>query len=255
MIDTHSHIYLPEFDADREDVIRHSKQNGVTHIILPNVDLETVGMVHDTYSLYPGYTSMAMGLHPTSVDDNYKETLDKIFALFSGNNYIAVGEIGIDLYWDKKYRKQQHTVFQEQLKIANTLNLPVIIHCREGLDDILGIFENFHDTLPKCVFHSFTGTKDEIKAIRRYGDFYFGINGIITFKNASISNILEDIGPDRILLETDSPYLAPVPNRGKRNESSFLYNISEYISNILGLSQNEISEITDKNARNLFKIE
>lgn len=255
MIDTHSHIYLPEFDTDREDVIKRSIQNGITHIILPNVDLETVDMLHNTYELYPDYTSMAMGLHPTSVDDDYKKNLDKTFAHFTGNNYIAVGEIGIDLYWDKKYRKQQHIVFQEQLKLANTLNLPVIIHCREGLNDILGIFENFHDTLPQCVFHSFTGTKEEIKAIREYGDFYFGINGIVTFKNASVSNILHEIGTDRILLETDSPYLAPVPNRGKRNESCFLYDIALYISKVLGVSLKEISEFTDKNARDLFKIE
>lgn len=255
MIDTHSHIYLPEFDTDREDVVKRAVQKGITHIILPNVDMGTVDILHSTHALYPGYTSMAMGLHPTSVDNNYMETLDKTFDLFTHNSYIAVGEIGIDLYWDKTYREQQHIVFYEQLKLANKLNLPVIIHCREGLDDILSIFNDFHDTLPKCVFHSFTGTKEEIKAIRNYGDFYFGINGIVTFKNASVANILADIGLNRILLETDSPYLAPVPNRGKRNESSFLYNTAEHISKVFGVTLNEISEITDKNARDLFKIE
>lgn len=255
MIDTHSHIYLAEFDTDRDEVIKRSKQNGITHIILPNVDLDTVDTLNNTHTLYPDYTSMAMGLHPTSVNNNYKEDIEKTFSFFTLHNYIAVGEVGIDLYWDKTYRKQQHVVFREQLKFANTLRLPVIIHCREGLDDILTIFKDFHDTLPRCVFHSFTGTKKDIEVIREYGDFYFGINGIVTFKNASVSQVLEDIGLQRILLETDSPYLAPVPHRGKRNESSFLYHIAEHISKVFGISRGEISEITDKNVRSLFKIE
>ncbi|MEG0012376.1 MAG: TatD family hydrolase [Muribaculaceae bacterium] len=254
MIDTHTHIYLPEFDADRASTMQRAIDSGVSHLIFPNVDIETVEPMHKLHDQFPHYTSMAMGLHPTSVNENYNKVLDTILANFEQNHYVAVGEVGIDLYWDATFRKEQSIVFNQQLIAAKDKNLPVIIHCREGLDDILKVFSEFNGQLPSCVFHSFTGTIDQVKRIRQYGDFYFGINGIVTFKNSTIPLSLPEIRLDRILLETDSPYLAPVPNRGKRNESSNIPFIATKIAEIMNLTPQEISDITDKNAIAFFGI-
>ena len=164
------------------------------------------------------------------------------------------GEIGIDLYWDKTYRAEQMQALDIQLHWASEMNLPVILHCREGLDTILEVFRGFSGELPRGVFHSFTGTIEEVKRIREYGDFYFGINGIVTFKKSQIPMVLPEIGIERILLETDSPYLAPVPNRGKRNESANIPHICRCVASHIGVSENECSQITDLNTHALFNI-
>ena len=254
MIDTHTHIYLEEFDNDRDDVVTRALDSGVQHLILPNVDLSTIEPMHRLHDKYSECTSMAMGLHPTEVGADYKEVLAKIKSCFDVRRYVAVGEIGIDLYWDKTYLKEQKTVLDTQLHWASEMNLPVILHCREGLDTILEVFDDYSGELPNGVFHSFTGTADEVKRIRQYGDFYFGINGIVTFKKSQIPEVLPEIGLDRILLETDSPYLAPVPNRGKRNESSNIPHICRCIASCLGVSEDYAERITDDNANRLFQL-
>lgn len=252
MIDTHTHIYLEEFDTDRDEVMARAKECGVSHLVLPNVDLTTIEPMHSLHDNYPEYTSMAMGLHPTEVNARYKENLAEIEHWFGVREYIAVGEIGIDLYWDKTYRNEQKEVLDIQLHWASDMNLPVIIHCREGLDTILEVFDEFSGELPCGVFHSFTGTAEDVQRIRHYGDFYFGINGIVTFKKSQIPEVLPEIGIDRILLETDSPYLAPVPNRGKRNESANIPHICRSIAAHLGLCEKDVSIFTDRNAEHLF---
>jgi hypothetical protein len=166
---------------------------------------------------------------------------------------VAVGEVGIDLYWDSTYRKEQMKAFSEQLRWAASRDLPVIIHCRDGLDEICDVFDGFGRTLPECVFHSFGGSLSDLHRIRRYGDFYFGINGVVTFKNAHVDDLLKPIGLNRILLETDCPYLTPVPYRGKRNESAYIPLIAEKIADTLGVSVEEVSEVTDRNAADFFK--
>lgn len=254
MIDTHTHIYLEEFDDDRNETVKRAIDSGVNHLILPNVDLDTIAPMHKLHSHFPSVTSMAMGLHPTSVDANYVKTLDAITAHFDSAKYVAVGEVGIDLYWDSTYRKEQKIVFQEQLRIAKSMNIPVIIHCRDGLNDILETFAGFHDTLPVCIFHSFTGTATDVIRIRQHGDFYFGINGIVTFKKSTIPSAISEIGINRILLETDSPYLAPTPHRGKRNESAYIPLIAAKIAELTNTALQEISDITDKNATLIFGI-
>ena len=173
MIDSHSHIYLEEFDADRSDVVARARQAGVRHLVLPNVDLDTVEPMMALHRAFPAYTSVAMGLHPTSVGENFRSDLAAVKAIFDRGGFVAVGEVGIDLYWDKTYRNEQIEVFDEQLRWAERTGLPVIIHCREGLDEILWTFDNYGGTLPKCVFHSFGGTVDDVEAIRRRGDFLF----------------------------------------------------------------------------------
>ena len=167
---------------------------------------------------------------------------------------VAVGEVGIDLYWDTTYKEQQMEAFDTQLHWAEERRLPVIIHCREGLPTITDVFRNYSGSLPACVFHSFGGTNDDVELIRSFGDFYFGINGVVTFKNSKLSETLPVIGLDRILLETDCPYLTPVPHRGKRNESAYVPYIAQKVADTLGVSIDEVSETTDRNAQNLFRI-
>lgn len=256
MTDTHSHLYLEEFDTDREAAVERAKSAGLKRLILPNVDLDTVDRMIEMHDKYPAFTEMAMGLHPTSVNDNYERDLDNIKKHFSGNHkFVAIGEVGIDLYWDTTYKAQQIEVFNRQLHWAEDMNLPVIIHCRNGLDEILSVFANYDGHLPECVFHSFGGTVADVERIRQYGDFYFGINGIVTFKNSTLREVLPTIGLERILLETDCPYLTPVPYRGKRNESSYIPYIANTIADTLGLSIEEVSTITDRNAASFFNIQ
>lgn len=254
MVDTHTHLYLEEFDEDRTDVVNRALDSGVKHMILPNVDLSTIGPMHNLHEMFPEATSVAMGFHPTEVNADFRESLAEVEQHFSQRKYVAVGEIGIDLYWDKTYRAEQMQALDIQLHWASEMNLPVILHCREGLDTILEVFRGFSGELPRGVFHSFTGTIEEVKRIREYGDFYFGINGIVTFKKSQIPMVLPEIGIERILLETDSPYLAPVPNRGKRNESANIPHICRCIAEHLSLEEEAVSRMTDENSNRLFNI-
>lgn len=254
MIDTHTHIYLEEFDGDHDEVVARALENGISHMILPNVDLSTIEPMHTLHDKYPQCTSMAMGLHPTEVNSDYHKELEIVKQWLDARKYVAVGEIGIDLYWDKTYREEQKKVFDTQLHWAYDKNIPVIIHCRDGLDTIIEVFEEYSGELPGGVFHSFTGSVEDLQRIRKYGDFYFGINGIVTFKKSQIPIILPEIGLNRILLETDSPYLAPVPNRGKRNESANVLHICKCVASCLHVDENEVSIRTDENAIRLFKL-
>ena len=253
MIDTHSHIYLPEFDEDRDEVVSRALAAGISHIVLPNVDLTTVEPMYELHDAYPCYTSVAMGLHPTEIGNDYKQALDAIAARIEERPIVAIGEIGIDMYWDTTHREEQMDAFAEQIGWALERNLPIIIHCRNGLDEVLHVFDRF-ERLPQGVFHSFGGTNDDVELIRSFGDFYFGINGVVTFKNSKLSETLPAIGLARILLETDCPYLTPVPHRGKRNESAYVPYIAQKVADTLGVSIDEVSETTDRNAQNLFRI-
>ena len=253
IIDTHTHLYLPEFESPAA-AVRRAVAAGVGHMIFPNVDLTTIEPMLALHDEFPESTSVAMGLHPTEVNDNWIADLAAVESqLDSGRKFVAVGEIGIDLYWDKTYRAEQREVFARQVKWAADRDLPVIIHCREGLDDILDVLSSA-EKVPQGVFHSFGGTAEDLERIRKVGDFYFGINGIVTFKNSKLREVLPLIGAERLLLETDAPYLAPVPHRGKRNESAFIIHTAAYIADILGMTTAELSNITTSNARNLFRI-
>lgn len=255
MIDTHTHLYLEEFQPSPEDAVQRAIAAGVEQLIFPNVDLSTIQPMKSLHAKFPKNTFMAMGLHPTEIKDTWQEDLSLIEHEFnSSTKYIAVGEVGIDLYWDKTYRHEQHLAFDVQLQWACDKNLPVIIHCREGLGDILDIMDSRKGRLPQCVFHSFGGTIEDVERIRRRGDFYFGINGIVTFKNSKLRDVLSTIGIERILLETDAPYLAPVPHRGKRNESAYIIHTAAHIASTLGLSIEQVNAITSDNARALFKL-
>ena len=252
MIDTHTHIYLEEFDEDRVEVVRRAREAGVERVILPNVDFDTVQAMHATNDLLPGYCRMAMGLHPTSVEADYRERLGQVRELLFSGEYCAVGEIGLDLYWDKTYAEEQKEAFVMQTGWAAESGLPVIIHCREAFDEILALLQSGRVPAFRGVFHSFTGSAEQVRLLRGTGDYYFGINGIVTFKNAHLEDMVREVGIGRILLETDAPYLAPVPYRGKRNEPSYLPYMAKRIAEILDITTAEVEESTTANAVRLF---
>lgn len=254
MIDSHSHIYCREFNDDRDEAIARAQEAGVRHIIMPNENLESVQYVVAARDAYPGYMSIALGLHPEDVNEDYEQQLTALRPLLDQYYPVAVGEIGIDLYWDKTWREQQMEALDTQLHWCKELDIPFIIHCREALDEILSVMDNFGEPLPQGVFHSFTRTPEEVEKVRKRGDFYFGVNGIITFKKSNVKDILPVVGLNRLLLETDSPYLAPVPHRGKRNESANIPYICNFIADYMDISPEEVSQTTDLNAIALFKI-
>ena len=254
MIDSHSHIYCDDFDNDRDEVIARAQAASVRHIILPNENVESVNRLVAVREAYPSYISIALGLHPEDVDGDFEHQLALMRPLLDQYNPVAVGEIGIDLYWDATWREQQLQALDTQLHWCKELQLPFIMHCRNALDEILWVLDNFGEPPPQGVFHSFTGTPQEVEQVRQRGDFYFGVNGIITFKKSDVKDVLPVVGLDRLLLETDSPYLAPVPNRGKRNESANIPHICRFVADQLGVTIDEVSQATDRNATRLFKI-
>ncbi len=253
MIDTHSHIYAEEFDSDRAEVIARAKAAGITKIILPNVDSESLPRMLQLESEYPGYCFAAIGLHPTSVKENYAEELAIVKKELERREYVAIGEIGIDLYWDKSFLKEQIQVFVQQIEWALEYNLPVIIHVRDSFRETMDVLEQFRGKGLEGVFHSFTGTIDQATEIIDFGGFYIGINGIVTFKNSGLDAVVQQIDPRYLLLETDAPYLTPAPFRGKRNESEYLTLVATKLANTFNMNFNQLTKITTENAYKLFK--
>ena len=251
LTDTHTHLYLDDFSPSNEEAVIRAVDAGVGMMIFPNVNLSTVAPMLALHEKFPDSTRVAFGLHPTEVNAQWHKDLEAI--PLDRADAVAIGEIGMDLYWDKTFEAEQMEAFRAQCVKAVELDLPVIIHQREALPQTLEVLRSLPE-IPRGVFHSFTGTADDVKLIRKVGDFYFGINGIVTFKNARIRDVLPEIGIERILLETDSPYLAPVPHRGKRNESSFLPHIAGYVAQSMGLSAEEVADITTENAKQLFRL-
>jgi len=254
LIDSHSHIYSSEFDSDRLEVITRAKAAGVEHIILPNVDKESLEPLLKLEAIDSGYFHAAMGLHPTSVDAGYLDELVWVKSELERRPYCAVGEIGIDLYWDKTFLKEQITVFEQQLQWAIDYNLPVIIHQRDAFEETIASVEKLNCKQLRGMFHSFGGSLEEAKRIMALGGFYLGINGVVTFKNSTLSHVLAQLSPGNILLETDAPYLTPVPHRGKRNESAYVRLVAEKLSEIFNISMENIADITTNNALTLFKL-
>lgn len=252
MIDTHSHIYAEEFDADCAETIERAKSVGVEHIILPNVDSETLPRMLSLEAAHPGYCHAAIGLHPTSVDANYPSELNLIKSELERRQWIAIGEIGIDLYWDKTFLNEQITALQQQIEWALEYDLPVIIHVRDSFRETMSALAPYRNKGLRGVFHSFVGNIDEANEIIDFGGFYMGINGIVTFKNSGLAAIVEQIDMKHILLETDSPYLTPAPHRGKRNESAYTQLVLNKLSDIYKLSAEQIDIQTTHNARQLF---
>lgn len=254
IIDTHSHIYSEEFDNDIDDVIKRAKQAGVEKILLPNIDASSIDRLHNISDRYTGYCIPMMGLHPTSVGENWKEELDIIRKELSKRTYIAIGEIGIDLYWDKTFEEQQRLVFEKQLRWSIEYDLPVAIHSRDAIAECISCIKNVGEQQLRGVFHSFGGTVEELDGILSLKNFMLGINGVVTFKNSTLPTVLKETNLSSIIIETDSPYLAPVPYRGKRNESSYTLNVVTKLAEIYGLPAEEVGQITTENAEKLFAL-
>ncbi|MBP8782329.1 MAG: TatD family hydrolase [Paludibacteraceae bacterium] len=252
LIDTHSHIYLSDFDADREEVVLRAQSVGIKHVILPNIDASTIQPLHVTAHTYAGLCHPLIGIHPTSVKADYKDEIAFFKAQFEQYPYIGIGEIGIDLYWDKTYLHEQIEVFEYQVDMAIKHALPVIIHCRESFREIMQSLQHFDAKQLKGIFHSFTGTPDEANEIFGAGNFKLGINGVVSYKNAIFAQQLQHIPLSAIVLETDAPYLTPVPHRGKRNEPSYLPHVVKKLAEIYGVSEEKIAQTTSNNAYQVF---
>ena len=253
IIDTHTHLYLEQFKEDIDKIISKAKENGVSKFIFPAIDSSHFENMHKLKNRYPEDIYLMTGLHPTDVKENFKEELDFITKTLKNHNYVAIGEIGIDLYWDKSFLKQQQEAFRFQIRLAIKNDLPIVIHCREAFDEIFEILNEENCETLRGVFHCFTGDLDQAKKAISLG-FLLGIGGVVTFKNGGIDKFLNQIDLKHIVLETDSPYLAPVPFRGKRNESSYIIYVLEKLSELYKIPKEEIALVTTNNAKKMFSL-
>ncbi|MDB4061913.1 TatD family hydrolase [bacterium] len=253
LIDTHTHLYSEKFNDDREERIKGAINAGVLQFFMPNIDSTSVKGMKDLVNKYPDHCFAMMGLHPCSVGSNVEEELQLVELELKTGKFIAVGEIGMDLYWDKSFQKEQEMAFRKQIQWAKQLNLPIDIHCRDAFEEILAIMDDENDENMRGVFHCFTGTLEQARHILNYGGFKLGIGGVVTFKNSGLDKVVKELGLKNIVLETDSPYLAPTPYRGKRNESAYLLNVADKISDIFEVSVAKVAEITTKNAIQIFQ--
>lgn len=254
-IDTHSHLYVQEFNEDLSEVISRARKAGVSKIFMPNIDCSTISSMLEVASLYENYCFPMIGLHPTSIDENYKDSLSKMKKMLENtNSFVGIGEVGLDLYWDKKFQKQQETAFEIQINWALKYNFPLIIHCREAFERMYNIMSFYiKEKSLRGIFHSFTGAVEEAEKLLEFENFKLGINGVVTFKKSLLPETLKNIPLNRIVLETDSPYLTPVPNRGKRNESANVKDVLFKVSSIYEETQEEVAKQTTQNALEVFR--
>lgn len=251
LIDTHAHLYLDKFEKDRPEVMQRAFDEGVERIYLPNIDSHSIDDMLELEKAYPNRCFPMMGLHPCSVQADFEKELSVVESWLEKRPFAAVGEIGIDLYWDKTYFEQQKEAFLRQIEWAKSLNLPIVIHSREATDVIIELLSGVKDDALKGIFHCFTGTLDQAHAITEMG-FLLGIGGVLTFKNSGLDQTLKEVALQHIVLETDAPYLSPVPYRGKRNESSFVLYVARKLAEIKGERLEKIADITTQNALALF---
>jgi TatD DNase family protein len=253
-IDTHAHLFLSDFQTDRSTVVQNAISAGVTRMLLPNIDSSTVDQMMAFCNEYPEHCFPMIGLHPTSVKDDYKKHLEVIKSWLASQRFIAIGEIGMDLYWDKTFFAEQCEALIFQLKLAHDFSIPAVIHCRESFPEILDVLKKNRTSEDyKGVFHSFSGNYEQAMEILSMG-FKIGISGVVTFKNSALGQVVKNIPLDDIMLETDSPYLTPVPFRGKRNESAYVVCVAQKIADIKQVSLEEVALSTTRNAKTLFNL-
>jgi TatD DNase family protein len=253
-IDTHAHLYTKEFDSDRNEIIQNAAKNGVNTILLPNIDVSTIQPMLDLCEKFPNHCFPMMGLHPGNVQENWEEQLATMKPFFFSHKMVAVGEIGMDLYWDKTFIEEQKCAFRQQIVWAKEMKLPIVIHARDAFDEIFEILDEIMDENLFGVFHCFTGNLDQAKKIMSYKKFMLGIGGLLTYKKATLDEVLKKVPLDYLILETDAPYLPPVPFRGKRNESSYLLHTAEKLADVHGVKLSELAEITTRNAKQMFNL-
>ena len=253
IIDTHTHLYVKQFKEDIDIVIQRSIDKGINKFIFPAIDSSHFNDMHNLKDKYPDNIYLMSGLHPTDVKEDFKDELEFVVNSLKTRDYVAIGEIGIDLYWDKTYLNEQQEAFRFQIRLAIKNDLPIVIHCRDAFNEIFEILDKENCPKLRGVFHCFTGTLEQAKRAIDLG-FVLGVGGVVTFKNGGIDKFLNQIDLKHIVLETDSPYLAPVPFRGKRNESSYIVYVIDKLSEIYGLSKEEIASVTTKNAKKVFAL-
>lgn len=253
MIDSHTHLYVEQFDEDRAIVLQRAIDQGISDFLIPAIDSSYMKRMKELKAMAPEHIHLMMGLHPTHVKENYIEELSWVAAELAKGGYCGVGEIGIDLYWDKSYLKQQREAFAQQIQLSIDYQLPIAIHCREAFDEVFAVLDDFNCSQISGIFHCFTGTKaDAMKAIER--NLLLGIGGVVTFKNGKIDQFLAELPIEKLVLETDAPYLAPAPHRGKRNESAFLTLVAEKVASLYQLPTMQVAEITSANLRRVFSL-
>lgn len=253
-IDTHTHLFVEQFDEDRDAVVQAAIEAGIQKLLLPNIDITSIDALHALAKKFPAHCLPMMGLHPCSVGDHWEQDLNIIKHNLFKERYVAVGEIGMDLYWDKSTKEIQMKAFAQQIEWAKELKLPIAIHVRDAFDEAFEVVDALNDDHLTGVFHCFTGTQEQANHILSYGGFMLGIGGVLTFKNAGVDQVVKDIPLEHLILETDSPYLAPHPNRGKRNESRYLTYVASKLAEVKGISIEKVAEQTTQNAEKLFQI-
>jgi TatD DNase family protein len=253
MADTHAHLYLEEFREDLHEVVMRAAAAGVRHILLPNIDKGSISGMMALEASYPGLCFPMMGLHPTSVKEDYCDQLKIVEDWLARRPFQAVGEIGIDLYWDKTFRREQEDAFVRQVRLARQYGYPIAIHTRNSMEETIAILEGEPDQGPGGVFHCFTGTVRQAEKVTRMG-YCLGIGGVLTYKNSGLEEVVAAVGLEYILLETDAPFLAPVPYRGKRNESAFVRLVAERIAGIRNIPAEEVATVTTANAIRVFRL-
>lgn len=252
LTDTHTHLYLEEFNDDREEMVKRALENDVKCMLLPNIDSSSINGMMELCQQFPENCFPMMGLHPTSVKENYQEELDLVNHWVEKEKFNAIGEIGIDLYWDKTFQKEQEIALAYQIELAIKHQLPIVIHMRDSFEEVYEVVKNYASPELTGVFHCFTGTPEQAEKIIEL-NFLLGIGGVLTFKNSGLDKVVEKIDMKYLLLETDSPFLTPMPHRGKRNESAYTRFIAEKIAEIKNISLDKVAEITTSNANQLFK--
>jgi len=254
LTDTHTHLYLKEFDKDRDQVIESAILAGVKRFFLPNIDSSSIDDLLDLTKAYPENCFPMIGLHPCSVIKDFEEELRIVRDYLSKSKFYAIGEIGIDLHWDKTFIAQQEIAFRKQIELAKYYDLPIVIHSRNSIEEILGILDEMNNDHLTGIFHCFSGTIEQAERILAYGGFKLGIGGVVTFKNAGLDSVVRQIDLRHIVLETDAPYLSPVPYRGKRNESAYILDIARKVADLHNISVEELAEITTENSKAVFTI-
>ncbi len=249
--DTHAHIYLPEFAETRKEMLEKAEKEGVKNILLPAIDSESHGALVELAAQFPAICQPMMGLHPCYVKENYREELNIVRDYLEKGGFVAVGEIGLDFYWDKTFTEQQYLAFEEQIRWALEFDLPIAIHSRNSTDECIEVVHRNQNGKLKGVFHCFSGNVEQAQRIMDLG-FYLGIGGVVTFKNGGLDKVFETIDLEKVVLETDAPYLAPVPFRGKRNEPAYLKYVVEKLAVLKDVSIEHVAEITERNVWELF---
>jgi TatD DNase family protein len=254
LTDTHAHLYLEQFDHDRHIMVGRAIERGVKYLFLPNIDRDSIKPMMDLAGAFPAHCFPMMGLHPTSVKEDYRQQLETVGQWLKKDKFCAIGEMGIDLYWDKSYFSEQQEAFRYQVKLAKEYRLPIVIHSRNSFDEIFRLLDEVWEPGLKGVFHCFTGDIRQADHIVQLG-FKLGIGGVLTYKNSGLKEVMQNVSLDNILLETDAPFLAPVPYRGSRNESAYIYEIAQTLAEIKGIDIEEVAEVTTGNAMELFNVD